>query len=73
MTTDRKKFGEILVANGIISRMTLQRALEKATKENPSKRGFGNDDLIKPIWWTNTTITLTTARTNSLSVPPFPL
>jgi NTP pyrophosphatase (non-canonical NTP hydrolase) len=25
---------------------------EKATRENPSKRGLGNNDLIKPIWWT---------------------
>jgi len=25
---------------------------EKATKEHPSKRGFGDNDLIKPLWWT---------------------
>jgi len=30
MTTDRKKFGEILVSNGTISEKTLQRALDKA-------------------------------------------
>jgi predicted HAD superfamily Cof-like phosphohydrolase len=25
---------------------------EKATKENPSKRGMGQYDLIKPVFWT---------------------
>ena len=33
MTTSRMKFGEILVANGIITEKTLQRALEKAKRE----------------------------------------
>jgi len=33
MATDRKMFGEILVANGIISEKTLQRALDKARQE----------------------------------------
>jgi CheY-like chemotaxis protein len=44
MTTDRKKFGEILVANGIISRMTLQRALEKAKAEE-KKIGVMLEDM----------------------------
>ena len=34
MTTERRKFGAILVANGTITEKTLQRALEKAQREN---------------------------------------
>jgi CheY-like chemotaxis protein len=33
MTTEKRKFGEILVANGTISEKTLERALERALKE----------------------------------------
>ena len=33
MTTNKRKFGEILVANGTISEKTLQRSLAKAKKE----------------------------------------
>ena len=25
---------------------------ERATKDTPSKRGRGDNDLVKPIWWT---------------------
>ena len=34
MTTERKKLGEILVASGAITGLTLQRALERALRQN---------------------------------------
>ena len=44
MTADKKKIGEILVANGTISEKTLQRALEKLKKEN-KKIGVALEDM----------------------------
>ena len=45
-----------------VHRSNMQKEL--ATKEHPSKRGQGDNDLVKPLWWTKPDISGVIAKHN---------